>query len=153
VAAGCIVLRRGSGLERMAMLGSALVLTAALAAVNYQPALGSRVVRATTPMELEHGTGYTNVLSDLTIDLSEWNMSFGYGDLRANTLFGDLTIILPKDAQVKFDGRVAFADTDLLGNKTRHYFIGGAGLWSGRDDQVEIRVDAFSAFGSVKLVR
>jgi phage shock protein PspC (stress-responsive transcriptional regulator) len=70
VAAGCIVLRRGSGLERMAMLGSGLVLTAALAAANYQPAVGNRVVRATTPMELERGTGYTNVISDLTIDLS-----------------------------------------------------------------------------------
>jgi predicted membrane protein len=80
-------------------------------------------------------------------------MSFGYGDLRANTIFGDLTIILPKDAQVKFDSTVAFSDTDLLGNKTPHYFIGSAGLWSGRDDQVEIRVDAFSAFGSVKVVR
>jgi phage shock protein PspC (stress-responsive transcriptional regulator) len=153
VAAGCIVLRRGSGLERMAMLGSGLVLTAALAAANYQPAVGNRVVRATTPMELEHGTGYTNIVSDLTIDLSAWDKSFGYGDLRASTVLGDLTIILPRDSHVKFDSTVAFADTDLLGHKSRHYFIGGAGIWSGSDDQVEIRVEAFSAFGSVKLVR
>jgi phage shock protein PspC (stress-responsive transcriptional regulator) len=59
VAAGCIVLRRGSGLERMTMLASALVLTAALAVANYQPAIGHRVVRASTPMELERETGYT----------------------------------------------------------------------------------------------
>jgi phage shock protein C len=152
MAVACVVLRRGSQLERIAMLSSGLVLTAAFTVANYEPAVHDRMMRPTDSREFL-GNGKTSVFSDLTIDLTALGMSSGFGTVKANSIFGDLTVILPKNAELSLDSTVLFSDVETFGRKLGSNSIGNLGSYEAGGAPVEIRLDVFSAFGSVKVVR
>jgi phage shock protein PspC (stress-responsive transcriptional regulator) len=152
IAVACVVLRRGSRLERIAMLSSGLVLTAAFTVANYEPAVHDRMMRPTDSREFL-GNGKTSVFSDLTIDLTALGMSSGFGTVKANSIFGDLTVILPKNAELSLDSTVLFSDVETFGRKLGSNSIGNLGSYEAGGAPVEIRLDVFSAFGSVKVVR
>jgi phage shock protein C len=147
IAVACVVLRRGSRLERIAMLSTGLALTAAFAVANYQPAVHDRVLRPTETRELYDGGGYTSVFSDLTVDLTPLASN--------NTIFGDLTVILPKDSELTLDSTVALSDIETFGEKLDFPIpLGPMNYSEGRASaHLKIRLEVFSAFGSVKVVR
>jgi phage shock protein C len=154
IAVACVVLRRGSRLERIAMLSTGLALTAAFAVANYQPAVHDRVLRPTDTRELYDGGGYTSVFSDLTVDLTPLASNNAF-TVRANTIFGDLTVIVPKDSELTLDSTVALSDIETFGEKLDFPIpLGPMNYSEGRASaHLKIRLEVFSAFGSVKVVR
>lgn len=152
IAFGCVALRRGSGLERAAMLGAGLVLTGAIAVANYDLVLHDRVIRPVSSTDMIKLTNLTNAFSDVTIDVSDLRTT-GY-PVEARAIFGDVTVIVPKDARIKLDSRLVFSDVESNGRKIAGTIpFGGAGTWEGPSGSDAIRVNVFSAFGSVKVVR
>jgi phage shock protein PspC (stress-responsive transcriptional regulator) len=152
IAFGCVALRRGSGLDRAAMLGAGLVLTGAIAVANYDLVLHDRVVRPIDSMDMIKLTNLTNAFSDVTIDVSDFPTT-GY-PVEARAIFGDVTVVLPKDARIKLDTTLVFSDVESSGREIGGTIpFGSAGTWEGPSGSDAIRVHVFSAFGSVKVVR
>jgi phage shock protein PspC (stress-responsive transcriptional regulator) len=153
VGLGAVFLRRGPGTEKGILLAAGLLFTLALGIVNYQPGMGDRVLRPSDPNQLYGGSGYSNVFGDLTVDLSAMSTTSGYGTVRANTVFGDLTVILPPNADLEFDGTIAFGDVDALGSKMRSAVLGSPSFAEERESPLRITLEVFSAFGTVRVVR
>jgi phage shock protein C len=152
IAFGCVALRRGSGLERAAMVGAGLVLSGAIAVANYDLVLFDRVVRPVHSTDMMKLTNLTNAFSDVTIDVSDFPTT-GY-PVEARAVFGDVTVILPKDARIKLDSTLVFSDVESSGREIGGTIpFGSAGTWEGPSGSDPIRVHVFSAFGSVKVVR
>jgi phage shock protein PspC (stress-responsive transcriptional regulator) len=152
VALGAIIVRRGPGVQKAALAVTALVLTPALAAANYQPGIGERLVE---PDYIRvWGSQYSNLFGDMTVDLTELEPYGGEGHIYFNTGFGDLILILPANAEVALHGTLAFADVEAFGAKVEEAGLARNATFREHGDAgLVIHVHLNSAFGTVRIVR
>lgn len=151
LAAIASVVRVDTARAKASLLLVGMVLTAVLAAVNYDPTFGNRAIAPRTPADLDRQ--YTNAFGTMTIDLTAFDSVQSNGlRIRATAGFGDVVVRLPENADVRINGTVLAGDVEALGSRIAH-LAAGIDFENSRGQPLLIEIDYFGAFGSLRVER
>ncbi len=112
---------------------------------DYHPDLTGQEIRR---LNWSHGVG------DFTLDLTRVTIAEGENAVRASLIFGDLRVLLPREAAVRVRARAAWGDVAALGEKAEG--ITPSVIWQSDDYATasrKINLDASVGLGEVQVQR
>ena len=114
--AGLILSIWRGGTRGLVAIGLILVLALGATSIADRPfhgGMGNRTYRPANLSELK--SAYRLGIGDLTLDLSRINVSEGTRRVKASVGIGQVTVLVPVDAEVDITGRAGVGDVRLLG--------------------------------------